>query len=117
MNDRTPDWVKHPGYLWTEHASCRELYFDENGEPDKDAVGLFFVEAGHVIDEDVKVLCRQCPVRRECLIHAFTGDIDGKPISAGYFAGFSQGQRKKNSFDALYSIVEAESGRYRREDT
>lgn len=107
-----PSWVTHPGLLWMDRASCRSLMFDESGDLNPDAIGLFFVDAGHVITDDIKQLCRRCPVRRECLIHSFIG-AGGKKISAGYFAGFSYGQRKSNTFDELFQLVEDDSAQFR----
>lgn len=109
-----PVWVKHPGYAWTDDAACRELLFDSEGKPDPEAAGLFFVEAGHVITDNIKTLCRTCPVRKECLLHSFTG-AGGQVIVSGYFAGFSSGQRANAEFTDLYDIVEKESDQYRKD--
>lgn len=107
-----PDWVAHPGLAWLSRASCNNLLVKPDGSVDDETIGRFFVAAGHVISPEQKAMCVQCPVRRECLIHAYLGN-QGTMVSAGYFAGFSSGQRRNISFDELYAIVEDESARYR----
>lgn len=62
-----------------DRAACAETSVEE-----------FFVEAGRVIEPVVLSMCRSCPVRRECLEYAYHRDF-----SAGYFGGFSPGERKK----------------------
>lgn len=107
-----PDWVQHPGFDWLRDAKCHKLFYSEENGVDAEAISKFFVEAGYVISDEVKNICKTCPVRRECLIHSFTGNR-GRMIMAGYFAGFSYGQRKSKKFDVLYNIVESESLQYR----
>lgn len=107
-----PAWVTHPGLEWLDECACSGLLVDANGNVDRAAIRRFFVAAGHIIDPEQKRTCVECPVRRECLIHSFLGDRGG-PVSAGYFAGFSYGQRHSIPFDELYAAVEAESRRYR----
>lgn len=100
-----PDEIKHPGFLWLNSAACGEL--DDAAGPDgQDARSLFFVEAGHVISEETLNVCRGCPVRRECIIHAYLGR-DGEPIAAGYMGGFSTGQRK--SMTLIQALERAEN--------
>jgi len=107
-----PEWVKHPGLGWTDDAACREKLFNEDGTISAESISLFFVDAGHILSEEVRAMCRTCPVRRECLIHSFTGN-EGKVITAGYYAGFSYGQRKSTSFETLLGQVKDESDEYR----
>ena len=116
MAKELPSWVKHPGFAWTDDANCRQLLFDDDGVLDPEAAGLFFVEAGHVITDNIKTLCRRCPVRKECLLHSYTG-AGGQVIVSGYFAGFSSGQRANAEFEDLYEIVVSESDQYRKENT
>jgi hypothetical protein len=97
---------------WVDKANCRDLLFDDDGEVDTSAVSVFFVEAGRVIEPRIQEMCVTCPVRRECLEHSFAGP-DGRPVQAGYFAGFSYGQRKAHSLIALLALVERESVQYR----
>lgn len=107
--------VAPPDAGWTDDAACRDMLFDENGDVDKEAIGAFFVEAGRVIDPKIRKVCVSCPVRRECLAHSYTG-FDGKPMPAGYFAGFSYGQRSTTAYAKLAAVVEKESGKYRKKD-
>lgn len=68
---------------WLDRAACADLTID-----------AFFVQAGHVIDEDVLNTCRRCPVRIECITHAYNPALN---ITGGYFAGMSPGQRREMS--------------------
>lgn len=102
-----------PGdFLWTDDAACRAMLFDVDGDLNAEAIGAFFVEAGRVIDPEIQSMCVACPVRRECLAHSYTG-FDGKPMPAGYFAGFSYGQRSSTEYETLARTVEVESSRHR----
>lgn len=65
-------------FSWLNSTACVDL-----------TIGHFFVEAGHAISEDVLNVCRACPVRSECLDHAYQMGIGG-----GYFGGMSPGQRR-----------------------
>lgn len=67
-----------PDLRWLDDSGCAELDITD-----------FFVEAGHVISEEVLEICRTCPVRKECVSHAF-----GRGIVGGYFGGISPGQRR-----------------------
>lgn len=60
----------------------------------------YFVDAGHVIDDDVLELCRRCPVRMACLDHAYDKGYPG-----GYFAGLSPGHRKRMTFEEARHFV------------
>jgi len=68
------------GDLWLDDAACSDL-----------PVESFFVQAGHVIDEEVLNVCRECPVRLECLRHSYNTELN---ITGGYFGGMSPGQRR-----------------------
>lgn len=81
------------GLQWLDHARCA----------DRD-LGAFFVEAGHTISEDVLALCRACPVRRECVSHAYRREID-----AGYFGGLSPSQRRQMTLAQALATIKAES--------
>lgn len=100
------------GTAWSAQAACAELLFGEDGRVDPKSISRFFVEAGHVISEEDRRRCLTCPVRRECLAHSYTG-FEGGMISAGYFAGFSFGQRNSTDYEELAERVEQESARYR----
>jgi hypothetical protein len=68
---------------WLNDANCKDLDIND-----------FFVEAGHVIEDATLNTCRSCPVRRECIIHAYSRDSRG-----GYFGGLSPGQRRDMDLD------------------
>lgn len=72
------------------HANCAPNFDDEAEKFHT----MFFVDAGRTISPEALDLCRTCPVRQECLRHAYTGGPDGTMIGAGYFGGLSLGQRK-----------------------
>lgn len=70
---------------WLDNAACAELDIND-----------FFVQAGHVISEKVLDTCRGCPVRLDCLKHAYNPKLN---ITGGYFAGMSPGQRRELSYE------------------
>lgn len=76
---------------WLNDASCQ----------DSD-VSDFFVQAGHVIGENVLNLCRGCPVRLDCLKHAYNDQLN---ITGGYFAGMSPGQRREMSIEEAIEFI------------
>lgn len=73
--ERTPDLP------WLDQAGCADLELHQ--------LDLFFVEAGRTIAASTISLCRRCPVRRECLDHAYEHEI-----VSGYFGGVSPGRRR-----------------------
>lgn len=79
--------------MWLRSAACKGVPLD-----------LFFVDAGRSLSEESAQLCRACPVRRECVSHAFDRDL-----IAGYFGGFSPGQRRSMTLDEALARVEQES--------
>ncbi len=72
---------RSPDLPWLDRASCGELELHQ--------LDLFFVEAGRTIASSTVSLCKKCPVRRECLDHAYQHDI-----VSGYFGGISPGRRR-----------------------
>lgn len=100
----TGDDIKHPGLDWLQDAACLTAAGDEDTSP----ATRFFVEAGRVIDAEVLQTCRTCPVRRECTIHAYLGAPDGTMIGAGYFGGFSLGQRRNMTLRQALDQIERE---------
>ena len=70
---------------WLDRASCKDLNVDD-----------FFVQAGHVIDENIINICRTCPVRIDCIKHAYNSSLN---ITGGYFGGLSPGQRREMSLE------------------
>jgi WhiB family redox-sensing transcriptional regulator len=79
-------------FTWLNRTACAEL-----------TIGHFFVEAGHAISEDVLNVCRGCPVRRECLEHAYSMGIGG-----GYFGGMSPGQRRNLNIAQARKFIEGD---------
>lgn len=79
---------------WVKHASCKDLGAEE--------LARYFPAPGAgIADEDLQ-RCYDCPVRLECLEHAYEHKFPG-----GYFGGFSPKQRRKPIED-LYAQVEAQ---------
>ena len=64
---------------WLDDAAC----FDHDWRD-------FFVEAGHTISPEIEKLCASCPVRVQCLRHAYEQEH-----RSGYFGGVSPGNRKQ----------------------
>jgi len=69
------------GSHWLDDAACADHSIDD-----------FFVAAGHVIEEEVLNTCRRCPVRLDCVKHAYNPVLN---VTGGYFAGMSPGQRRE----------------------
>jgi WhiB family redox-sensing transcriptional regulator len=67
------------GLRWLAQRSCRDIDIQQ-----------FFVDTGQAIDPQIQNVCRRCPVREECLTHAYRYGIE-----AGYFGGVSPGWRKR----------------------
>ena len=84
--------------FWVAFAACA-------GRPVED----FFVSAGKSASPEVLAVCRACPVRRDCVVHAYTGGVDDKPVKSGYFGGLSPDQRKKLSLEKALALVDSES--------
>jgi WhiB family transcriptional regulator, redox-sensing transcriptional regulator len=76
---------------WLDDAACQDM-----------AINDFFVDAGRTISAEVLDVCRACPVRVDCLKHAYR-----RGLTAGYFGGTSPGQRRTMSVDeAVVFIVD-----------
>lgn len=70
--------------VWVAHAACGDLELDQ--------LDMFFVDAGRTLSSEAAALCRTCPVRSECLEHAYAREISG-----GYFGGMSPSKRRAGS--------------------
>ena len=105
MTDALP---AHPGTAWAADSACADLLFRPDGTTDPAALGRFFVEAGHVMSESDRRMCQGCTVRRQCLDMSYVG-FDGGVMPAGYFAGFSFGQRSGTPYEVLSAQVEHET--------
>lgn len=85
MSDLAEFLSNHEDNLeWLENALCSEMEISD-----------FFVEAGHTINQEVINVCRMCPVREQCIRHAYRHGISG-----GYFGGISPGQRRDMNLEA-----------------
>jgi hypothetical protein len=82
---------------WLDDAACAEL-----------SISDYFVEAGHVISEDVLEVCRRCPVRRQCLEVAYDERFN---ITGGYFGGLSPGQRREMNLSQACAAIEKDPPR------
>ena len=81
-----------PELPWLEDAACGDLGLDQ--------LSLFFVEAGRTIAAETTALCRRCPVRRDCLDHAYAHQIPSV-----YFGGISPGRRRTLSHADAVEIL------------
>ena len=79
------------GLRWLDDAACADRKIDD-----------FFVEAGHVISEDILEVCRRCPVRRNCLEVAYDPRFN---ITGGYFGGLSPGQRRELDLEQAQAVI------------
>lgn len=79
---------------WLDDAACAGL-----------PIEAFFVQAGHVIDEEVLNVCRGCAVRMDCLRHAYNVTLN---ITGGYFAGMSPGQRRDMSYEQAVEFCQGD---------
>jgi hypothetical protein len=70
-----------PDMPWLDDAACGHLPLEQ--------LNMFFVEAGRTISANTVALCATCPVRRDCLDHAYKHEI-----FSGYFGGVSPGRRR-----------------------
>lgn len=80
------------GDEWLDRANCKDLDIKD-----------FFVEAGHVIEDSVLNTCKTCPVRRECVMHAYRREVTG-----GYFGGLSPGQRRDMTLDEALEFIKTD---------
>lgn len=107
--------VQSSNLEWMSRANCAP----NNDEEAEKFHSMFFVDAGRTISAEALDLCRTCPVRQECINHAYTGGPDGTMIPAGYFGGLSLGQRKSMSLvDALdFAAKDTEKALTERDNT
>jgi len=82
-------------YYWLPQAACAGMDLTD-----------FFTGPGCAARTDVIATCRRCPVRRECLVHAYTRGVNERGIDSGYFGGLSAGQRKKLSLEEALRAIE-----------
>ena len=86
--------IEHaPDHEWVGRAACRNLEIEQ--------LDLFFVEAGRTLSREAVAICTSCPVRRECLDHAYENDIAG-----GYFGGLSPSKRRSLDHADAVRLIE-----------
>jgi len=106
-----PTPLRNKDLQWLDDCLCAQLA-DTLGH--REALSLFFVDAGRTMPaEALRIAKYECPVRREEIIHAYTGGPGGGPIKAGYFGGFSYGERKAMTLQQALAKAEAEQAAYR----
>lgn len=86
----SPSHDLYDRYKWLDDAACKDL-----------ELGDFFIEAGRAISPEIREVCRRCPVRRECVIHAYQ-----LKLIAGYFGGLSPGQRRSMTLQEALNFIE-----------
>lgn len=79
---------------WVSNAACRHL------PPDQ--IALFFVGAGRSLSRRARQICVGCPVRTDCLKHAYDNEIH-----AGYFGGVSPSQRSSMTLQQALAMLSA----------
>jgi hypothetical protein len=80
---------------WLDAAACADL-----------PIEAFFVQAGHIIDEEVLNVCRGCPVRVDCIVHSYNEDLN---VTGGYFGGLSPGQRREFTLEEALEFAKADT--------
>lgn len=89
--------IEHtPDLPWLVRAACSELELEQ--------LELFFVEAGRTISSATVALCQRCPVRRDCLDHAYRHEI-----VSGYFGGMSPGRRRVLTHEHALAEIDRET--------
>ena len=89
--------IEHsPDYEWLDHAACASLGVGQ--------LSTFFVDAGKALSRTAQALCATCPVRRECLTHAYRYEI-----ACGYFAGVSPSRRRVLTLEQALVEIGADS--------
>lgn len=95
------DGYHHPGFAWLDRMGCKDR-----------ELGEYFAQAGHVLGDEQKDTCMRCPVMVECLVHSYLGGGNGKPLTGGYMATLSPGQRKKYSLSQAMAKVKRDREKY-----
>lgn len=79
--------------LWLEEGAC--IGHDLND---------YFVEAGKAITQEALNRCRGCPVRLQCIAHAYDHQINN-----GYFGGLSPSQRRSMTLEEALAFAAGDS--------
>lgn len=86
-NDDLAVLIEHaPELSWLPEAACADLSVRR--------LELFFVDAGRTLSKEAVAICERCPVRVDCLRHAYDHEIAG-----GYFGGVSPAMRRRLTLD------------------
>jgi hypothetical protein len=92
-SDERSDW----SLPWLDRAACFEAGL---------SVDDYFVSAGYAISDEAINVCRGCPVRLDCLEHAYS-----LGIFSGYSGGMSPGQRRKMTLERAREFIKKDGVR------
>lgn len=84
--------IDSDGLLWLYDMACIDADADD-----------FFTASGNAIPIEVLETCRACPVRVDCITHAYENGL-----TAGYFGGISAPKREKMTLDEALVVVAAD---------
>lgn len=76
-----------PASDWLDEAACSVFELDTN---------LFFERQSGRVKAAVQQICRECPVRKQCLEHALTCEARSpRPPQYGIFGGLTPTERRE----------------------
>lgn len=76
-----------PSSDWLDEAACSVFELDTN---------LFFERQSGRVRAAVQQICRECPVRKQCLEHALTYEVRSpRPPQYGIFGGLTPTERRE----------------------
>lgn len=76
-----------PSSDWLDEAACSVFELDTN---------LFFERQSGRVRKAVQQICRECPVRKQCLEHALTYEVRSpRPPQYGIFGGLTPTERRE----------------------
>jgi hypothetical protein len=81
-----------PDFAWVQRAACGGFELEQ--------LDRYFVEVGRSVSAETVAVCERCPVRRECLDHAYDNEITN-----GYFGGLSPSRRKTLSHAEARAVI------------
>lgn len=77
---------------WLDRAACGQLPIEE--------LSRFFGPAGSSPSAETLATCRSCPVRIDCLEHAYANQV-----MSGCFGGLTAAQRRRLSLDEARELI------------
>ena len=83
-------------WKWLDRAACGHLDVNE-----------FFTTTGRALPFFITEICRTCPVRLECVTHAYDRELE-----CGYFGGLSPRQRQRMTLEEAASLIAKDPPRY-----